>query len=345
MTRIFGAILSCALWAMATTPVAADVSFDGQTVTVVVAGDPGGSTDIAGRLINRFMQKHLPGNPRFVYRYMSAVDRNIKAANYLANRKHDGMTFMQADSRLLQPHVLQRKLVEYDPREFIPIGGIHRGGSVLFIRHDARKRLTDKRAAKVRVGVFRGARTWHAMTLWGAEFLGWNLKWIRGGGWHSGNRQIDLQATRNVAIFNHPMDLGIVEPLVQSGTPDPDGDGYSPRPSLKDVPVFAELLAEKQIDELARAAYEHWTGPSTVDKWLALPPNTPAKYVNAYREAFQKAVRDPEFLKLAREQLGTDVTFFNGEWLNRRIPQIVEAPEEVLRYASELRKKYGIAER
>ncbi len=350
MARILsGAILFCALWALAA-PAQADVSFEGKTVKVIVASNAGGGTDLSGRLINRFMQKYLPGNPRFVYQYMGAGGGKIKAANYLANRiKPDGMTFMQTDSSPIQPHVLRRKVIKYDPRKFIAIGGIHRGGSVLFIRKDAHKRLTDKKAAKVNVGGISGARAWQAMNVWGAEFLGWNLKWIVG---YPGTGalvkaisqgEIDVLATQNAYIINELKGEGVIDLIAQEGIRSPDG--YTPRSSFKDVPIFPELMAEKKIGKLATAAYESWMGPSTIDKWQALPPKTPAEYVKVYRDAFQKAVHDPEFLKLARKQFSLDLISVTGESLNKRLPQIVDVPKEVLDYASKLRKKYDVPER
>ncbi len=351
MARIFsGAVLACGLWALVTAPALAEVSFKGKTVKVIVASNAGGGTDLSGRLINRFMKKHLPGNPRFVYQYMGAGGGKIKAANYLANRiEPDGLTFMQTDSSPIQPHVLRRKVIKYDPRKFIPIGGVHRGGSVLFVRKDAHKRLTDRGAAKVNVGGTSGARAWQAMNVWGAEFLGWNLKWIVGypgtGALVKAIRQgeVDILGTQNAYIINELKEEGVIDLIAQEGTR--DADGYSPRSSFKGVAIFPQLLAEKNVSDLAMAGYESWMGPSTVDKWQALPPKTPAEYVRVYRQAFQKAVNDPEFLRIARKQFSIDLTSMTGESLKKRIARIVDAPREALDYASKLRKKYDVPER
>ncbi len=351
MARILSsAILACALWALATAPALAEVSFEGKTIKVIVASNAGGGTDLAGRLINRFMKKYLPGDPRFVYQYMGAGGGKIKAANYLANRiKPDGLTLMNTDSSPLQPHILRRKVIKYDPRKFIPIGGVHRGGSVLFVRKDAHKRLIDKNAAKVNVGGISGARAWQAMNVWGAEFLGWNLKWIVG---YPGTGalikaisqgEIDLLGTQNAYIINELKEAGLIDLIAQEGTR--HAGGYSPRSSFKDVAIFPELMAAKNVSKLAMAGYESWMGPSTVDKWQTLPPKTPPEYVKAYREAFQKGVNDPEFLKIARKQFSVDLTSESGESLKKRIPGIVDVPKEVLDYASKLRKKYDVPER
>ena len=82
-------------------------------------------------------------------------------------------------------------------------------------------------------------------------------------------------------------------------------------------------MAEKNVGKLAMAGYESWMGPSTVDKWQTLPPKTPPEYVKAYRDAFEKAVHDPEFLKIARAQFSIDLTSMTGKTLEKRIVQIV----------------------
>ena len=282
MARIFsGAILACALWALAAAPALAEVSFEGKTIKVIVASNAGGGTDLAGRLINRFMKKYLPGDPRFVYQYMGAGGGKIKAANYLANRiKPDGLTLMNTDSSPLQPHILRRKVIKYDPRKFIPIGGVHRGGSVLFVRKDAHKRLTDKNAAKVNVGGISGARAWQAMNVWGAEFLGWNLKWIVG---YPGTGalikaisqgEIDLLGTQNAYIINELKEAGLIDLIAQEGTR--HAGGYSPRSSFKDVAIFPELMAAKKRQQAGHGGLRVMDGALDRGQVADAAPEDPA---------------------------------------------------------------------
>jgi hypothetical protein len=47
-------------------------------------------------------------------------------------------------------------------------------------------------------------------------------------------------------------------------------------------------------------AFDYWRAISAIDKWLALPPNTPAPIVEAYRLAYRDMGNDPEFLALGK---------------------------------------------
>ena len=51
---------------------AADIpSFKGKTITMLTGDDPGGGTDISGRLIALYLHKYLPGEPNVVVQNMS----------------------------------------------------------------------------------------------------------------------------------------------------------------------------------------------------------------------------------------------------------------------------------
>ena len=41
-------------------------SFKGKTITMLTGDDPGGGTDVAGRLIALHLRKYLPGEPAIV---------------------------------------------------------------------------------------------------------------------------------------------------------------------------------------------------------------------------------------------------------------------------------------
>ena len=45
-------------------------SFKGKTITMLIGDDPGGGTDVAGRLIALYLHKYLPGQPSVVAQNM-----------------------------------------------------------------------------------------------------------------------------------------------------------------------------------------------------------------------------------------------------------------------------------
>jgi tripartite-type tricarboxylate transporter receptor subunit TctC len=157
-------------------PAAQAPFYEGKTVRVLIASGPGGGTDTAGRLVARYLPKYLPGNPKIVIQNMGGGGGTI-ANNYFASEvKPDGLTIMQDSSSSVANFVRGGSSIKYDPRKFLLIGGVARPGTLLMIRNEARERLTNKGAKPVVVGDTDGIRNWIAMTVWGAEYLGWNLR-------------------------------------------------------------------------------------------------------------------------------------------------------------------------
>jgi tripartite-type tricarboxylate transporter receptor subunit TctC len=163
--------------------------YEGKTIRFLIASGPGGGTDTAGRLVARHLSKYLPGSPKIVIQNMGGGGGTI-GSNYFANEvKPDGLTILQNSSSSVQSFVRGGPSIKYDPRKFKMIGGVARPGSLLLIRNEAQPRFTDRSAKPVVVGDTDGIRDWIAMTVWGAEYLGWNLRWIYG---YPGSRDLQL---------------------------------------------------------------------------------------------------------------------------------------------------------
>jgi tripartite-type tricarboxylate transporter receptor subunit TctC len=326
----------------------AEVSLKGKRVQLIIASSAGGGTDRVGRLVGQYMEKYLPGNPTIVIRNMGSGGGKIRAANYLMNKaKADGTTFMQSDGTVISPGTLRRRSARYDPRKFEFIGSVNRGGAVMFINKKAHKRLKDKSQKPVIVAAISGTRSWQAMPMWGAEFFGWNVRWIPGyrgvGGMSKALRQgeIDVFATNNAYIINQLRNDGVIDLLVQDGQVI-DGK-VGPRPSFKEVPVFADMLKKAKIEKLSWQGFQSMTQPSRVDKWMGLPPGTPKEFVKVYRAAYKKSVHDPKFLEIGRKQFSKEINYIDGATVAKMVDAVIGAPAAAVDYAENMKKKYGLA--
>lgn len=341
--------LSALLLALPTSAESKDeVSFKGKTLTLIIASDEGGGTDRVGRLFAQFLDKYLPGKPQIVIRNMGAGGGKVRAANYLMNdARPDGTTFMQSDSTGVSPSAVMRKSAKYDPAKFQYVGSMNRGGSILFIRKDAVAKMRSKSGTPAIVGAISGTRSWQAMPMWGAEFLGWNLRWLPGyKGTSSLNKalrqgEIDMFATNNAYVISELRKEDLIELIAQDGNLE-DGK-YVGRPSFKAVPTMHELLRKANIPKVAWDGFNVLTGPSNIDKWMGLPPNTPAPIVAAFRAAYTKAFNDPEFKKIAAKQFSAEVTMIKGDVVSQMVKEIHSASEEAVGYGLKLRIKYGLA--
>ena len=160
-------------------PAAAEVSFAGRQVTVLITVSAGGGTDTQARLVGRFLQRHLPGAPAILFVNMPGA-AGVVATNHLVQRTSpDGLTLLAASGEGLDPATLRKPATHYDPRALVMVGGTSTGGTILVLRRSAAPRLTDSRADDVVFGSV-SSRTSTVMAVWGAEYLGWNLRWVLG---------------------------------------------------------------------------------------------------------------------------------------------------------------------
>lgn len=326
-------------------PANAAVTFKGKDIDMMIASSAGGGTDLMGRLFARFLPKYLPGSPRIVARDMGSRGRKILAGNEFEHAKPDGLSVMQTDSSMLSPVVLSRHGVTYKPEEFRPVGAINRGGSVVMIRKDALPRLKNPSARPVIVAAASGQRTWQAMLVWGKRFLGWNVKWTKG---YKGSDAMSLAVRRGEADAFATAGANVIDTLLRGGSIDllvqqgvPQGGSIVARDDFKNVPIMDDLLKKANVPEVAFRAYKSVVGPSDIDKWLTLPPRTPDAIVTVYRTAFDKAVKDPEFLAAAHK-ISREIKVIDGADVARMIRELRSVPPKITKYGEDLREKYNL---
>lgn len=208
------------------------------------------------------------------------------------------------------------------------------------IRKEARARLTDPKAKPIVVGDTDGIRTWVSMTVWAAEYLGWNLRWIYG---YPGSGELvlalrqgefDMWGTQNAKIIQGLLKDGVVEYLAQQDD--------ERRDDFKEVPTFNELLGPKRPSGVAWEAYLAWAGPAQVDKFLVAPPGTPDEIVTMLRAAFQKMAQDAEFKDQATKFFGEEWRTIPGAKTEVMIREATTISKEAQNFLTKIRKKYGL---
>lgn len=319
--------------------------FKGKRLDSIIVSSPGGGTDQSARLIGRFLTKHLPGNPEINFRNMPA-GHGVTGLNYFAKQvRPNGLTWVGASNAQVDAVMLAKEAVEYNPTTFEYFGGVTRGGSIVLLRKEKRANLTDRSLPPVIVGELDGNRTWGQLVMWGADILGWNIKFVVGypgsGALNLAIRrgEIDSYGTSGLTQLRDLIATGLVDPLVQDGVL-ADGQPLG-RKDFPDVPIFDNMVAGK-LSGLAKETYDFWSSGVQMDKWYAVPAGTPPQYIAAYRKAWSDLTKDPEFIKTAQVQFGDDVTPVTGDDVAKLVKATAYPRKEITAYLESLKIKYGL---
>src|SRR5262245_40830203 len=313
---------------------------------MIIGFAAGGGTDAYGRLAASFLATHLPGTPAVIARNVPGAE-GITAMNYIIQQvAPDGLTIAACSSTTADPLNYRKPQSQYDATQFAVVGGVGRGGSVLIINKEAEARLNDKSARPVVMGAPAGVpRSGMQMTLWGSEFLGWNVKWVVG---YRGTSElmlalergeIELTSTANLFLIQKLLATGKFKLLVQTGTL--RSGKTVMRPDFAATPTIAELVDGKISQPLAQKAFEYWASIASMDKWLALPPKTPQPVLHTYRDAYARMVQDADFLERGKRTSDDFVPMASGE-VEALVQSLGATPPGVFDYINALLRKQGL---
>jgi tripartite-type tricarboxylate transporter receptor subunit TctC len=322
------------------------VSFQGKTVNMIISSAAGGGTDAYGRVALPFFEKYLPGAPTIVARNVPGAD-GLQGMNYMVQQvAPDGLTFIVNANTTADPLNYRKPQSQFNPAEFVVVGGAGRGGEVLLINKAAEKRLTDKSADPVVMGSLGGIpRSGMQMTAWGVELLGWNAKWVLG---YRGTNElmlalergeIDMTSTGNLFLIQKLLTTGNFNIVAQSGTL--KDNVLTGRPDFGNAPLLTKLVEGKLGDPLAAKAFEYWSAIAVTDKWVALPPKTPAPVTAAYRDAYDKTIADADFLERVRK-ISDDFVPMRSKEVETLIHKLSSLPDEATAYMATLLRKQGL---
>ena len=324
----------------------AEVSFKGKTIDVIMGSAAGGGTDGTTRLVGQFLEKYLPGNPSMRYRNIPG-GHGTKGLNFFNKAKPDGLTWAGGSSSHTDPNSLTKDVVEYNPTKFHFFGGVSRGGSIVTIRKEKLPNLTDKSKPQVIVGVIDGNRSWEQMINFGAEWLNWNVRFVVG---YPGTSfmvlairrgETDMMGTSNWQLLKEMYDTGGFVGVAQLGGGNADDEQIEKRAEFQSVPTF-NTLVEGKVSGLDKRVFDFWTALNDIDKWYSLPPNTRPEIVKAYRDAWAKIVKDPEFIRLGKLQFSADFTPVPGEKQQQMVNITAYPDPEITQYMEKLKAKYGL---
>lgn len=306
-----------------------------KTIQVIIGSAPGGLYDRWGRLFAQHMGKYIPGNPNLVPQNMPGGGSMV-ATNYLYGvAKLDGLTIGMFQTFMYLQQLVGVPEVKYDVRKFNWLGSQEKGQMMLYVRADAPYKSMDdilKAKEPPKCGGSGATDQTALLTRLLEETIG--AKFIRVLGYPGGS-EVDLAMERNevvcratritVHFSREPFvtwdKKGFDRHLVQAG---------KKRDSrLVDVPTIYELMDRHKTSEAGRRLAQVILSGDELGRPMIAPPGVPADRIKILREAYNKALKDPELIaEVTKSRLDMDPS--TGEEIEVLIREIMDQPPEVV---------------
>jgi tripartite-type tricarboxylate transporter receptor subunit TctC len=322
-----------------------EATFAGKNVRMILGQAAGGGADTSARLIATFLGKYLPGNPTVIVVNMPGAN-GIVANNYLVHQvAADGLTFIAGSGSQIIAAAERNSAVKYDPAKFEFIGSVQNPGTVLIAAKTAIPRLTNPKADAVVMAQVGVARPGALFTIWGKEFLNWNVRSVTG---YKGSQEVHLAVLRGEAEMMDTGAINVLGPMVNEGKYAGvsqiglfSGGKFVRRETFRDVPLISEQL-EGKVDARALSGLKSWLNAAAIGKFYALAPGTPAPLVAAYRSAFTRMQDDPDFQEKARTALDPDYEMMSAEDTRQLVAAVMGTSDQDREFLAQLREKHGL---
>jgi tripartite-type tricarboxylate transporter receptor subunit TctC len=262
---------------------------------LIISADPGGSYDQIGRLLARHLAKHIPGHPRIVPENLLGASGRV-AANYMVRAApRDGSVIAIMQQSIPMGQALGESGIQYDAARFQWIGSPVRLDETLVVWHTTGVRtIEDAKKKEIVIGATSPTGMNYIYPKLANEFLGTRFKIVSG---YPGGTPIILALERGEVEGrgSNPWSEwkatkpdwvrdGKIIPLMQMS--------LFKHPDLPDVPRMIDLAPNATV----RTVFELISITGEIGRPFVVAPDVPADRVAVLREAFNEAMRDPEFL-------------------------------------------------
>lgn len=306
--------------------------YKGKQIQLLIGGNPGVSYDLAGRTLAAHIIKHIPGNPTIKVENMPGASSLIMT-NHLYNRANRDGTVIGAplNNILLEPRLKllsqQGSSVQFDLSKMNWLGSPVQEPQVMWVWHTTGiKSIEELKGTKVIMGGTSAGADNHTLPSIINSVFGTNIDIVLG---YKGPNDVFLAAERgevhgistaHSTLMANKRDWiteGKINILVQFG-------GSRMR-DIPNVPTAIEIAPDPQSKQL----FEFIASKFVLARPYALPPETPPARVRAMREAFNRTMKDPEFLRDAAK-VSLEINPVDAHEMTAMIEKIEQTPDAIV---------------
>lgn len=308
--------------------------YEGKTVTVLI-GAKSGSLEIAAQIVSHHLGKYIPGKPAVILQHMPGAAHLLATNNVFNVAKPDGLTILASNPNVAIAQLSKVEQVRFDVNKFQWLGSSGADGVMFSIRSD----LPFKNAEELKksdrelvAGTTGPGSNAHDFPLLLKEFAGFKLKLVPG---YPSNSDVLLAVERKevdawsalATTIKLAADRGAVRPLVRGRVALPGYENLPVDENLATNPLGKSLMAIKSI-------------PGAIGRAFAVAPGTPADRVAILRDAFAKAIKDPELIAEAKKAK-IEMHFISAEQVMKDFNALMNQTPETLKEMGKYIKAEG----
>jgi len=312
-------------------PAQEDLDFyKGKVLTYIVATKPGGGYDTYARLIGKSMERYMPGTTVIIKNVPGAG--HIIGANETFMAKPDGLTIGTFNTGLIYSQIVGQEGIRFDLTKYSWVGKANSELRVLIVGmktpYNAIKDVLDAKEPLKIASSGVGSQDYNE-TLIMAEALPANLKAVPGYAGREGEMAI-LRGEIDGSFGSYTGLIGFIKAkecriLLQFGS--------EKHRDLPDVPHISELSLSPKGKDLAKLA----NTINQLGRLTGAPPGVPAGRLEVLKDAYKKAVEDPDLRKEA-EKMGLDFDVAIGDDVAKMMSDAINQTPENLALLKEIIK-------
>jgi tripartite-type tricarboxylate transporter receptor subunit TctC len=301
--------------------------YQGRTMTIMLGHPPGGSYDLYARLAANHIKRHIPGNPNIIIEHRPGGGGIRAVTQFYAQAPRDGSMMGLFPESIVHSQVLQPDISKWNVAEMAYVGSISSVNPVMVRRKDApAKTIDEMKKASSNVGCSGRTSQSYQVPAILRSLGGFKFKIVCG---YPGSAEyvialqrgeIDMVSSAwNQWRSQHPGEIrdGVFIPVIQSG--------LRRNREISNVPLMQEIVDDKT----SKTVIEFYSAASAIGRALITPPQVPAERLAVLRGAFDKLVKDPEFLREA-ERIKAEVDPTPGADLQKFVASILGAPKDII---------------
>src|SRR5262245_207675 len=307
--------------------------YAGKQIRMVIASGAGGGYDAYGRMLARYLGKHIPGNPTFINQNIPGA-AGLQGTNWAYTiAPKDGTVILATYNALLAEPLYGNPAARFDPLKLESVGSISKQQNICATWHTSPIKSIEQAKTRELTVASTGA-TGNSATLPKIlnAVLGTKFKLIIG--YSTTEQRLALERGEVDGI------CGLSYSTLKASNPDWIVNkrinvllqtGAKPQAGLENVPLLIDLTRnpeDKKVIELI-------SFPEEIGRPFAMPPGTPKEMVTIIRRAFDATLKDPSLLAEAEKTM-LEVDPVSGEEMEQLLIRAYATPKPLVQRAIEL---------